>query len=189
MSTSPQLPLQCSLLTCHLPVAYFDEEQHSTGALTSELSDGPQKVSGLAGVTLGAIVQSIVTVIGGSAIGLAYGWKLALVGIACIPLVIGAGYIRLRVVVLKDQTNRRSHENSAQLACEAAGAIRTVASLTREDDCCQQYSTSLEEPLRVSNRSSLISTGAYALSQAMVFFVSSQQSLYIRQYLIELNRF
>jgi ATP-binding cassette subfamily B (MDR/TAP) protein 1 len=129
----------------------------------------------LAGVTLGVIFQSIVTVIGGSAIGLAYGWKLALVGMACIPLVIGAGYIRLRVVVLKDQTNRRTHEESAQLACEAAGAIRTVASLTREDDCYQLYSKSLEGPLSVSNRSSLISTGAFALSQGMVFFVSSQR--------------
>lgn len=154
------------------PVAYFDEEKHSTGALTSDLSDGPQKVSGLAGVTLGAMVQSIVTVIGGSAIGLAYGWKLALVAMACIPLVIGAGYIRLRVVVLKDQTNRRAHEDSAQLACEAAGAIRTVASLTREDDCYQMYSKSLEGPLRVSNRSSFVSNGAFALSQGMVFFVS-----------------
>lgn len=119
------------------------------------------------------MLQSIVTVIGGSAIGLAYGWKLAIVGIACIPLVIGAGYIRLRVVVLKDQTNRNAHENSAQLACEAAGAIRTVASLTREDNCSELYSKSLEGPLRVSNRSSLFSAALYALSQGMVFFVSS----------------
>jgi len=169
------LSLQFSFLTFYLPVAYFDEEKHSTGVLTSELSDGPQKVSGLAGITLGTIVQSIVTVIGGSAIGLAYGWKLAIVGMACIPLVIGAGYIRLRVVVLKDQTNRRAHEESAQLACEAAGAIRTVASLTREEDCYQMYSKSLEGPLRVSNRSSFFSTGAFALSQGMVFFVSSQR--------------
>lgn len=175
MSRHSLLSLQFSFLTFYLPVAYFDEEKHSTGVLTSELSDGPQKVSGLAGITLGTIVQSIVTVIGGSAIGLAYGWKLAIVGMACIPLVIGAGYIRLRVVVLKDQTNRRAHEESAQLACEAAGAIRTVASLTREEDCYQMYSKSLEGPLRVSNRSSFFSTGAFALSQGMVFFVSSQR--------------
>ena len=173
MSTSSALSLQCSFLTCYPSVAYFHEAKHNTGVLTSELSDGPQKVSGLAGITLGAIFQSIVTVIGGSAIGLAYGWKLALVGMACIPLVIGAGYIRLRVVVLKDQTNRRAHDESAQLACEVACAIRTVASLTREDDCYQMYSKSLEGPLAVSNRSSVFSTAAFAVSQGMVFFVSS----------------
>ena len=36
--------------------------------------------------------------------------------------------------MLKDQTNKKEHEQSAQLACEAAAAaaIRTVASLTRD---------------------------------------------------------
>ncbi|KAL5632549.1 hypothetical protein ACGC1H_005482 [Rhizoctonia solani] len=152
-------------------IGWFDEDKHSTGALTSTLSDNPQKVSGLAGVTLGAIVQSIACLIGGSVIGLAYGWKLALVAIACIPLVVSAGYIRLRVVVLKDQSNKEEHEASAQVACEAAGAIKTVASLTREQDCCDIYSRSLEGPLKRSNRTSLYSNAFYALSQSMIFFV------------------
>ncbi|KZT56320.1 P-loop containing nucleoside triphosphate hydrolase protein [Calocera cornea HHB12733] len=151
-------------------VTWFDEERHSTGALTAGLSDNPQKISGLGGVTLGAIVQSITTVIGGAIIGLCYGWKLGLVGIACIPFVISAGYIRLRVVVLKDQKNKHAHEESAQLACEVAGAIRTVASLTREKAACKEYSDSLEVPLRNSNHNSIFSTGFYALSQAMSFF-------------------
>jgi hypothetical protein len=84
--------------------------------LTSSLADRPQKISGtslslclysypldgrclrfplssagLAGVTLGTIIQSIATIIGGAIIGLVYGWKLSLIGIACIPLIIFAG--------------------------------------------------------------------------------------------------
>lgn len=152
-------------------ISYFDEDRHSTGALTTGLSQNAEKISGLAGVTLGAIVQAITTVIGGSIIGLCYGWKLALVGIACIPFVIGAGYVRLRVVVMKDQLNKKAHEDSAQLACEAAASIKTVASLTREDDCLRIYSESLDIPLRVSDRSALTSTALFALSQSMVFFV------------------
>ncbi|KAF8600378.1 multidrug resistance protein 1 [Ceratobasidium sp. AG-I] len=152
-------------------IGWFDEDKHSTGALTVSLSDNPQKVKGLAGATFGAIVQSIACLIGGSAIGLAYGWKLALVAIVCIPLVVSAGYIRLRVVVLKDQSNKAAHEESAQVACEAAGAIKTVASLTREKDCLDSYSRSLEGPLARSNRTALYSNAFYALSQSMVFFV------------------
>ncbi|KAI5121086.1 hypothetical protein M0805_008599 [Coniferiporia weirii] len=152
-------------------VEFFDEDKNSTGALTASLSDNPQKVNGLAGVTLGAIVQSIATIITGAVIGLAFQWKLALVGIACMPLLVSAGYIRLRVVVLKDQENKKSHEESAQLACEAAGAIRTVASLTREKDCLDIYSRSLEEPLRRSNRSALWANLIFAISQSMMFFV------------------
>ena len=84
---------------------------------------------------------------------------------------VSVGYIRLRIVVLKDQANRKSHEESAQLACEAAGSIRTVASLTREDDCCRLYSLSLEEPLRKSSKNAIWSNALYALSQSMSFFV------------------
>ncbi|KAF8957254.1 P-loop containing nucleoside triphosphate hydrolase protein [Flammula alnicola] len=152
-------------------IEFFDKDENSTGALTADLSDNPQKVNGLAGITLGAIVQSIATLVSGSILGLIFIWKVALVGIACTPLLVSAGYIRLRVVVLKDQANKKAHEDSAQLACEAAGSIRTVAALTREDDCLRLYSESLEEPLRKSNRTAITSNMLYALSQSMVFFV------------------
>ncbi|KAF9781642.1 P-loop containing nucleoside triphosphate hydrolase protein [Thelephora terrestris] len=152
-------------------IEFFDKEENSTGTLTTGLSDSPQKMSGLAGITLGAIVQSIATIVGGSVIGLVFAWKLSLVGIACYPLVISAGYIRLRVVILKDQTNQKAHASSAHLACEAAGAIKTVASLGREEDCCRQYSVSLEEPLRHTSKGGMLNVFIYALSQSMGFWV------------------
>ena len=49
--------------------------------LTSSLSEDPQKVNGLAGITLGTIIQSISTVCIGIIVGVAYGWKLALVAV------------------------------------------------------------------------------------------------------------
>ncbi|TFK28078.1 multidrug resistance protein 1 [Coprinopsis marcescibilis] len=152
-------------------IEYFDRDENNTGTLTAKLSDNPQKVNGLAGVTLGAIVQSFATLILGSVLGLAFVWKVGLVGMACIPVLVSPGYIRLRVVVLKDQVNKKEHEESAQLACEAAASIRTVASLTREDDCLRLYSESLEGPLKRSNKSSLWSQGLYSFSQSTVFFV------------------
>ncbi|KAJ7115594.1 P-loop containing nucleoside triphosphate hydrolase protein [Mycena crocata] len=151
-------------------VEFFDKDENSAGGLTSTLSNNPQKVHDLAGVTLGVIVQSCATVVVGSIFGLVFVWKLGLVGIACTPFIISAGYVHLRIVVLKEQKNKKEHEASAQLACEAAAAIRTVASLTREDDCCDLYSKSLEEPLRRSNRSALWTNVLYAFSQSTVFF-------------------
>ncbi|KAI0319342.1 multidrug resistance protein 1 [Amylostereum chailletii] len=152
-------------------IEYFDRDENNTGTLVSDLSDGPQKINGLAGITLGAIVQSVSTLVLGIILGLIFIWKIGLVGLACIPVLVCPGYIRLRVVVLKDQQNKKAHEESAQLACEAAGAIRTVASLTREDDCLRLYSESLEAPLIKSNRTAIWSNALYALSQSFSFFV------------------
>ncbi|KWU43090.1 P-loop containing nucleoside triphosphate hydrolase protein [Rhodotorula sp. JG-1b] len=152
-------------------IAFFDEERNSTGHLTAQLADLATKVYGLFGVTQGVIIQSVFTIVAGAIIGLCYSWKIALVGIACIPLTLSAGIVRLRVVVLKDQKNKQSHAASAQMACEAAGAIRTVASLTREEDCSRIYNHQLDAPMRDSNRTAIYSNAFYSLSQALSFFV------------------
>ncbi|KAI6117491.1 P-loop containing nucleoside triphosphate hydrolase protein [Pisolithus croceorrhizus] len=152
-------------------IQFFDRVENDTGTLTSRINDDPQKVQGLAGVTLGALIQAITTLTGCLIVGLAYAWKPALVGMAGLPFVFSAGFVRLRVVVLRDQQNRAVHEDSAKLACEAAGAIRTVASLTREDDCFNVYSGSLEEPLRNSNRDAVWSNLVYAFSQSSTLWV------------------
>lgn len=60
-----------------------------------KLSDNPQKVNGLAGVTLGAIIRNLTTVIVGIVLGLVFIWKLGLVGLACAPLLVSTGFIRL----------------------------------------------------------------------------------------------
>lgn len=112
--------------------------------------------------------------------------------IACIPFVISTGYTRVvgcpslcfctwgvqshcfqRVIVLKDQRDKKAHEESAQLACEAARAIRTVASLTREDDCLELYSKSLERPRRETNRTTIWSNLLFSLSQSFPFYIFS----------------
>ncbi|KAK0487110.1 ste6-like protein [Armillaria novae-zelandiae] len=152
-------------------IEFFDEAEHSTGSLVSSLSEDPQKVNGLAGMILATLLQSISTLVVGYIIGLSFTWKIGLVGIACTPLVILSGYIRLRVVVVKDKYNKKAHEESAQLACEAAGAIRTVASLTRERDCLQMYSRSLEKPLQVANKTAVWSNMMYAFAQSVAFWV------------------
>lgn len=109
--------------------------------------------------------------VGSVIVGLAFGAKLGAVAIATIPFIICTGYIRLRVVMLKDAKNKAAHSESAQMASEAAGSIRTVASLTMEEECCRVYSNVLVEPLRVATKSFLWSSGFYALATSFYFWV------------------
>lgn len=76
-----------------------------------------------------------------------------------------------RVIVLKDKANKESHADSAQVACEAAGSIRTVAALTGEEYCLERYSNSLLRPLREAKRAAVRSSLLYALSQTTVYWV------------------
>jgi ATP-binding cassette, subfamily B (MDR/TAP), member 1 len=128
-------------------------------------------VNTLAGITLGAIIQSFAVIVVGTVIGFVYAPIIAAVGVACFPIILSAGYVRLLVVVPKDRANKAAHEESAHIACEAAGAIRTVASLTLEEECVRLYSDSLKAPLRRASITNLWSTGLYSFSQGLSFCV------------------
>ena len=74
---------------------------------------------------------------------------------------------------MNDNSNKKAHEEAAHIACEAAGSIRTVAALTREDDCCKSFSKSLEGPLKNASRAALRSGLLYGLAQGTTFWVIS----------------
>jgi len=104
-------------------------------------------------------------------VGLALAWRLALVCIACIPLMVGAGFFRFWLLARFEAGAKKSYESSASYACEATSAIRTVASLTREQDVWNHYHEALVKQQAKSLRSILKSSSLYALSQSIMLLV------------------
>ncbi|KAF7314115.1 hypothetical protein HMN09_00570600 [Mycena chlorophos] len=152
-------------------VEFFDKQENNTGALTANLSDYPQKVRGLMGMILGSVIDNLGTLVIGWVLGLVFVWKLGLVCIACSPFLFLTGYVRLRLVIQKDEITRRAHLKTAQIACEAASAYRTVAALTAEARFRAHYSARLVEPLRSAVRTAAWSAVLYGLSQTLMFWV------------------
>ncbi|KAL2911614.1 hypothetical protein HK105_208915 [Polyrhizophydium stewartii] len=154
-------------------IAFFDDEANSTGVLTSNLSTDAQKVQGASGTTLGTILQVSINLIGGIVIALIYGWKLALVATTVLPILIGAGIFRMRILTYFAEKSKKAYERSAQVACEAVAAIRTVQSLTREGQVHEKYLALLEEPLRDGFKNAYLNTMLYAFSQTVNFLVNA----------------
>ncbi|KAJ1548484.1 GTPase-activating protein [Cladochytrium tenue] len=154
-------------------VAFFDDSLHSTGSLTSNLSTNAQKVQGAAGVTLGTVLQMVATLFGGQIVGFIYGWHLALLGMVLIPILIIAGFMRMRILRYFNEKAKSSYEKSAQVACESVAAIRTVQSLTTEGKVHEGYLKLLEGPLRDGYRNAYINTALYGFSQSANFLSNS----------------
>jgi ATP-binding cassette subfamily B (MDR/TAP) protein 1 len=93
------------------------------------------------------------------------------------PTLLFTGWNMMQTVVLKDKKNKEAHEESARLACEAAAAVKTVASLTREQGFVDAYSRSLGEPLRVANRSTMVRMFWFGCTQSTVFLVNALVSI------------
>jgi ATP-binding cassette subfamily B (MDR/TAP) protein 1 len=150
-------------------IEFFDKEENTSGALTSFLSTETTHVAGLSGVTLGTLLNVITTLIAACVLSIAIAWKLALVCIATIPVLLGCGFFRFWLLAQFQQRAKKAYESSASYACEATSAIRTVASLTREDDVLKTYIKSIETQNKLSLQSILKSSLLYAASQSLMF--------------------
>ncbi|KAK3379796.1 P-loop containing nucleoside triphosphate hydrolase protein [Lasiosphaeria ovina] len=150
-------------------VEFFDRDENSAGALTSFLGTEATQVAGLSGVTLGTLLMVTTTLIAACTVALALGWKLALVCIATMPIVIGCGFFRFWMLAHYQRRSKRAYAGSASFASEAITGIRTVASLTREEDVLRQYKESLAIQQRASLKSVLKSSTLYAASQSFMF--------------------
>jgi ATP-binding cassette subfamily B (MDR/TAP) protein 1 len=150
-------------------IEFFDREENTAGALTSFLSTETNHLAGMSGTTLGTILLVVTTLVACCVISLAVGWKLALVCIATIPILLGCGFFRFWMLSRFQSTAKKAYEKSASYACEATSAIRTVASLCREDDVWQHYHDQLDNQRVKSLNSVIWSSTLYAASQSLSF--------------------
>ncbi|GAA6027164.1 hypothetical protein JCM8097_002446 [Rhodosporidiobolus ruineniae] len=157
--------------TLQQDIEYFDRSENSSGALTSSIATWSEKIHSLFSLTMAITVQSCSTVLIGIIIGLVFSWRIALVGVACLPFTLSTGLSQVYLVFLLDAKQVKYYEASAQMASEAAAAVRTVAALTREDDIVQRYREFLAVPARQVRRSRAIANGFYALTQASTLWI------------------
>lgn len=148
-------------------IVYFDRT--SSGALTAFLATETTDIAGLSGVTLGTILNVFTTLIGSLLLSIVIGWKLALVTASAIPVLLGCGYLRFAVLAALSSCTKKALAASASYACEAVSAIKTVASLTREEGIIAQYKASLATQIRASMRSVVGSAVLYAASQSITY--------------------
>jgi ATP-binding cassette subfamily B (MDR/TAP) protein 1 len=80
-------------------IEFFDGDKVTSGALASFLSTEANRLAGISGATLGSIISAVSSVVAAIAIACSFGWKLALVCTATIPLVLATGYFRFYVSI------------------------------------------------------------------------------------------
>lgn len=150
-------------------IAFFDKEENTAGALTSFLSTETTFLAGMSGATLGTLLVVSTTLIAAIVLATAIGYKLALVCASTIPILLACGFFRFWMLAKFVERAKKAYAGSASYACEATAAIRTVASLTRENEVLGHYNQSLLYQRKRSLRSILKTSTLYAGSQSFMF--------------------
>lgn len=149
---------------------FFDGDTVTSGALSNFLSSEANRLAGLSGSTLGTIVSAASSIFVGLIVGCSFGWKLALVCFATIPLVIACGYFRFYALTRMEKRTKETSD-AASFACEAASSIRTVASLSLERYLLSEYHAKLEDQGKGYFKFTQVSAVLYATSQGLSMFI------------------
>jgi ATP-binding cassette, subfamily B (MDR/TAP), member 1 len=88
----------CFEKVVHMEVSWFDDAEHSSGALGARLSTDAASVRALVGDALGLLVQNIATIIAGMVIAFQASWQLAFIVLALAPLLGLNGYVQVKVL-------------------------------------------------------------------------------------------
>ncbi|KAL1311276.1 hypothetical protein AAFC00_001463 [Neodothiora populina] len=143
----------------------------SASSLMTSLSSDAGQLSCLSGVALGTIFTVATSVIGGMILAHVVAWKIAIVLLAAVPVMVLAGYVRLRVLALSEARHRSAYNDAASIAAEACRAIRTIAAIGRERGTYEAYAAAIKKPYDHGIRFTFIANTLLALSFSITYFV------------------
>eukprot|EP01018_Ginkgo_biloba_P000878 Gb_01715 [translate_table: standard] len=107
-------------------IGWFDE--NSSGAITARLSTDAANVRSMVGDALCLLVQNFATIVSGIVIAFTENWQLALLVLALLPLMSLQGWVQIKFMIGFSRDAKVMYEEATQVASDAVGSIRTVAS-------------------------------------------------------------
>ncbi|XP_077243757.1 ABC transporter B family member 11-like [Tasmannia lanceolata] len=149
----------------HQEIGWFDEPINSSGAIGARLSSNASTLRNLVGDALALMVQNIAAIIAGLTIAMLANWRLALVILALIPMVGLQGYVQ--TLFLKGFT--ADTKVASQVASDAVGSIRTVASFCAEQKVMDLYKKKCDAPMKRGVRQGIISGFGFGFSFFVLF--------------------
>jgi ABC-type bacteriocin/lantibiotic exporter with double-glycine peptidase domain len=114
------------------------------------------------------VLTSVFNVLVSISLSLYFGWKLTLMTVCTsMPVILAAGYLRMRYEVRFEQMNNEVFTESSKFAAESVNAFRTVSSLTLETEICRQYEGLLQRHFKRAFRKAIWSTWIFAMSDSI----------------------
>ncbi|KAJ0651014.1 putative ABC-type xenobiotic transporter [Helianthus annuus] len=161
----------CFEKVVNMEVGWFDKPENSSGAIGARLSADAASVRGLVGDALAQIVQDFASVATGLVIAFAACWQLALIILALIPLMSANGYVQMQAMKGLSSDSKLMYEEASQVANDAVGSIRTVASFCAEEKVMQLYRNKCEGPKQTGIKQGLITGIGFGASYFLLFCV------------------
>jgi len=152
-------------------MAWFSKPGHSHHDLMAKLSTDSGNISGLSGIILGTFFTILTSVLGGIVLAHIVAWKIAIVLLSGVPVMLLAGFFRLRILAKAEERQQTAYNAAAALAAEACAAIQTVAALGREEHFMRKYKNAIAQTYQESLRFSMLGNILLSFALSITYFV------------------
>ncbi|XP_060673285.1 ABC transporter B family member 9 [Ziziphus jujuba] len=164
----------------HQEICWFDDPTNSSGAIGARLSLDASTMKILVGDALSLLVQSTATVMAALTIAFTANWILAFIVLLVSPILLIQGYIQKRILRGLGADAKAMYEEASQVANDAVGSIRTVASFCSESRVMEIYQKKCEATMKQEVKSGLVGGVGYGVSsfslycmQGLIFYVGA----------------
>ncbi|XVF32988.1 hypothetical protein REPUB_Repub17cG0129900 [Reevesia pubescens] len=161
----------CFEKVVRMEVGWFDESYNSSGAIGARLSADAATIRALVGDALAQMVSNLASAVAGLVIAFVASWQLAFIVLGLIPLIGVNGYVQVKFMKGFSADAKMMYEEASQVANDAVGSIRTIASFCAEEKVMQLYKKKCEGPMKTGIRQGLISGSGFGLSFFLLFCV------------------
>lgn len=139
--------------------------------LLSYITRDGNALAGLSGSVLGTLFSITVNLVAAVILTTIVAWRIALVCLALVPLLLGAGIMELRVLGQFEEEHASAYNHSVDLGVEATSNIKTIAAFSLENATLVTYRDSLKGPrkevLKVTLQASFWQTSMYFLGNCV----------------------
>ncbi|XP_006303137.2 ABC transporter B family member 11 [Capsella rubella] len=161
----------CFEKAVHMEVSWFDEPQNSSGTMGARLSADAALIRALVGDALSLAVQNAASAASGLIIAFTASWELALIILVMLPLIGINGFVQVKFMKGFSADAKSKYEEASQVANDAVGSIRTVASFCAEEKVMQMYKKQCEGPIKDGIKQGFISGLGFGFSFFILFCV------------------
>lgn len=148
---------------------WHQSEGRTPALLLSYITRDGSALAGLSGSVIGTCLSITINLLAAIILTHIIAWKIALVCLALVPLLLGAGLMELRVLGKFEERHENAYTKSVDIGVEAIASIKTIASLSLEEETLQTYRRSLKGP----RKETLKVTVQASLWQAMMYFLGN----------------
>ncbi|KAL2256851.1 hypothetical protein VTK26DRAFT_1028 [Humicola hyalothermophila] len=150
-------------------IQWHQSNGRTPAVLLSYITRDGNALAGLSGSVIGTLFSITTNLIAAIILTHIISWRIALVCLALVPLLLGAGLMELRVLAKFEEKHETAYTRSVDIGTEAISSIKTIAALSLEEETLRTYRRSLKGP----RRETLKVTAQASLCQAMTYFLGN----------------